>query len=168
MALQKWTPGKRHDSKIEHLGIAVTDLEEAIEIYKKIGLEFVGTEVVDEQKVANRVFLKVGESYFELLAATDPSSTIAKFIENGGRMHHIALAVDDVEAEIARLQAEGFEMIDKVPRKGAHGNLIVFIPVLPGEHCSRSVQRLWAKRKGAHCIVQSSSFHRFHPLIHCE
>lgn len=113
--------------KIEHLGIAVTDLDEAIEIYKKIGLEFVGTEVVDEQKVAT-AFFKVGESYFELLAATDPSSTIAKFIEkNGGRMHHIALAVDDVEAEIARLQTEGFEMIDKVPRRGAHGNMIAFL-----------------------------------------
>ncbi len=113
--------------KIEHLGIAVTDLEEAIEIYKKIGLEFVGTEVVDDQKVAT-AFFKVGESYFELLAATDPSSTIAKFIEkNGGRMHHIALAVDDVEAEIARLQGEGFQMIDTVPRKGAHGNMIAFL-----------------------------------------
>jgi methylmalonyl-CoA/ethylmalonyl-CoA epimerase len=113
--------------KIEHLGIAVTDLEEAIELYKKIGLEFVGTEVVDEQKVAT-AFFKVGESYFELLAATDPSSTIAKFIEkNGGRMHHIALAVDDVATEIARLQSEGFQMIDTVPRKGAHGNMIAFL-----------------------------------------
>ncbi len=113
--------------KIDHLGIAVTDLQEAIEIYKKIGLEFVGTEVVDEQKVET-AFFKVGESYFELLAATDPSSTIAKFIEkNGGRMHHIALAVDDVEAEIQRLLDEGFEMIDKVARKGAHNNMIAFM-----------------------------------------
>lgn len=113
--------------KIDHLGIAVTDLQEAIEIYKKIGLEFVGTEVVDEQKVET-AFFKVGESYFELLAATDPSSTIAKFIEkNGGKMHHIALAVDDVEAEIQRLLGEGFEMIDKVARKGAHNNLIAFM-----------------------------------------
>lgn len=113
--------------KIDHLGIAVTDLQEAIEIYKNIGLEFVGTEVVDEQKVET-AFFKVGESYFELLAATDPSSPIAKFIDkNGGRMHHIALAVDDVEVEIERLLGVGFDMIDKVPRRGAHGNLIAFM-----------------------------------------
>ncbi len=113
--------------KIDHLGIAVTDLQEAIEIYKNIGLEFVGTEVVDEQKVET-AFFRVGESYFELLAATDPSSPIAKFIEkNGGRMHHIALAVDDVEAEIERLLGLGFDMIDKSPRRGAHGNLIAFM-----------------------------------------
>ena len=113
--------------KIDHLGIAVTDLKEAIEIYKNIGLEFVGTEVVDEQKVET-AFFKVGESYFELLAATDPASPIAKFIEkNGGRMHHIALEVDDIEAEIERLIGLDFEMIDKVPRKGAHGNLIAFM-----------------------------------------
>ena len=113
--------------KIDHLGIAVTDLQESIDIYKKIGLEFVGTEVVDEQKVET-AFFKVGESYFELLAATDPSSPIAKFIEsNGGRMHHIALAVDNVEEEIERLQAEGFMMIDKTARKGAHNNMIAFM-----------------------------------------
>ena len=113
--------------KIDHLGIAVTDLNEAIDIYKKIGLEFVGTEVVDEQKVET-AFFKVGESYFELLAATDPASPIAKFIEkNGGRIHHIGLAVDFVEEEIQRLQAEGFEMIDKSAREGAHGNMIAFM-----------------------------------------
>ncbi len=113
--------------KIDHLGIAVTDLQEAIETYKKIGLEFVGTEVVDEQKVET-AFFKVGESYFELLAATDPSSPIAKFIEkNGGKMHHIALAVDDVQQEIERLSGEGFQMIDKSPRVGAHNNLIAFM-----------------------------------------
>jgi methylmalonyl-CoA/ethylmalonyl-CoA epimerase len=114
-------------NKIDHLGIAVTDLQESIDTYKKIGLEFVGTEVVDEQKVET-AFFKVGESYFELLAATDSSSPIAKFIEkNGGRMHHVALAVDDVEEEIARLQGEGFEMIDKTARNGAHNNLIAFL-----------------------------------------
>lgn len=113
--------------KIDHLGIAVTDLQESIEIYKNIGLEFVGTEVVDEQKVET-AFFKVGESYFELLAATDPSSPIAKFIDkNGGKMHHIALAVDDVEAEIERLSGLGFDMIDKTARRGAHGNLIAFM-----------------------------------------
>lgn len=83
--------------------------------------------MVDEQKVET-AFFRVGESYFELLAATDPSSPIAKFIEkNGGRMHHIALAVDDVEAEIERLLGLGFDMIDKSPRRGAHGNLIAFM-----------------------------------------
>jgi methylmalonyl-CoA/ethylmalonyl-CoA epimerase len=115
--------------KIDHLGIAVTDLDEAVEIYKAIGLEYVGREVVDDQKVAT-AFFKVGESCFELLAATDPASPIARFIErNGGRggMQHIALTVDDVEAEIARLKSLGFEMIDQVPRKGAHGNMIAFM-----------------------------------------
>lgn len=115
--------------KIDHLGIAVTDLEESIELYKKIGLDFVGKEVVDDQKVAT-AFFKVGESYFELLAATDPSSPIARFIErNGGKggIQHIALTVDDVESEIKRLEGEGFDMIDKAPRKGAHGNMIAFM-----------------------------------------
>ena len=115
--------------KIDHLGIAVTDLDAAIDLYQKLGLELVGKEVVDDQKVAT-AFFKVGESCFELLAATDPTSPIARFIEqNSGRggIQHIAMQVDDVDAEIERLTALGFQMIDQVARKGAHGNRIAFL-----------------------------------------
>jgi methylmalonyl-CoA/ethylmalonyl-CoA epimerase len=116
-------------NKIDHVGIAVSNLKEGIELYKKLGLEFVGTEVVEDQKVET-AFFKVGESYLELLAATDPTSPIARFIEkNNGRggTQHIALNVDDVDAEIKRLTDDGFQMIDKVSRKGAHGAQIAFL-----------------------------------------
>lgn len=115
--------------KIEHIGIAVTDLDAAIEMYKALGLELVGEETVEDQKVRT-AFFKIGESCFELLEATDPTSPIARYIEkNAGRggIQHIAMAVDDVDAEIERLKGEGFQMIDESARDGAHGNRIAFL-----------------------------------------
>ncbi len=115
--------------KIDHIGIAVTNLDEAVETYKKLGMELVGIEEVDDQKVRT-AFFRVGESYFELLEATDPRSAIARYIDkNSGRggIQHIAMQVDDVDAEIVRLKNEGFLLIDEQARDGAHGNRIAFL-----------------------------------------
>lgn len=116
-------------NKIDHIGIAVTNLDEAVETYKKLGMELVGMEEVDDQKVRT-AFFRVGESYFELLEATDPSSAIARYIDkNAGRggIQHIAMQVDDVDSEIERLKGEGFLLIDEQARDGAHGNRIAFL-----------------------------------------
>lgn len=115
--------------KIDHIGIAVTDLEAGINLYKDLGLELVGTERVDDQKVET-AFFRIGESCFELLAATEPDSPIGRFIEkNSGRggIQHIAMQVDDVDAEVIRLKELGYQMIDDEPRMGAHGNRIAFL-----------------------------------------
>lgn len=115
--------------KIDHIGIAVTDLEAGIKLYKDLGLELVGTERVDDQMVET-AFFRIGESYFELLAATDPASPIARFIEkNHGRggIQHIAMQVDDVDAELERLKGLGYQLIDEQARMGAHGNKIAFL-----------------------------------------
>jgi len=115
--------------KIDHIGIAVTDLEAGIKLYQDMGLELVGTERVDDQMVET-AFFKIGESYFELLAATDPASPIARYIDkNNGRggIQHIAMQVDDVDTELERLKGLGYELIDQKPRMGAHGNRIAFL-----------------------------------------
>lgn len=114
--------------KIDHLGIAVDNLEEAVHLYRDIlGLEFAGEEVVAEQKVKT-AFFPLGESSLELLEPTDPESPIAKFLaKRGPGIHHIALRVDDVVQSIAEMKAKGMRMIDEAPRSGAHGAKIAFI-----------------------------------------
>lgn len=114
--------------KIEHIGIAVNDLETANNNYEKLlGYEPYKQEVVDTEGVATS-FFKSGESKIELLAATSPTSPIAKFIEKRGEgIHHIAFAVKDIHAEVARLKAEGFKIINEEPRKGADNKLVVFV-----------------------------------------
>ena len=115
--------------KIDHIGIAVTDLQAGIKLYQDLGLELVGTERVDDQMVET-AFFKIGESYFELLAATDPASPIARFIDkNSGRggIQHIAMQVDDVDSELSRLKDLGYQLIDQQARMGAHGNRIAFL-----------------------------------------
>lgn len=114
--------------KIEHIGIAVNDLETANNTYEKLlGYEPYKQEVVDNEGVAAS-FFKSGESKIELLAATSPTSPIAKFIEKRGEgIHHIAFAVEDIHAEVARLKAEGFKIINEEPRKGADNKLVVFV-----------------------------------------
>ncbi len=115
-------------SKIDHIGIAVEDLKQAIEIYQnKLGMECAGTEEVAEQKV-KVAFFPAGESSIELLEPTSPDSPIAKFIDRkGAGVHHIALGVEDVAAAIEKLKSQGVEMIDHQPRSGAHGAQIAFI-----------------------------------------
>ncbi len=114
--------------KINHVGIAVTSLEEHIPFYRDIlKLEFCGIEEVAGQKVRVAMF-RVGEVKIELLEPSSEDSPIAKFIEKKGQgMHHIAYQTDDIEKEISDFTAEGIQMIDNEPRKGAHGSKIAFI-----------------------------------------
>jgi methylmalonyl-CoA/ethylmalonyl-CoA epimerase len=115
--------------KIDHLGIAVVDLEKSIELYQSMGFELEGRETVDDQKVET-AFFRIGESHIELLAATDPSSPIAKFIEkNGGKggIAHVAIRVTGIEEHLDRLKKAGFQLIDEFPKTGAHGAKVAFV-----------------------------------------
>lgn len=114
--------------KIDHIGIAVNNLEETLKFYTEVlGLECQGTEVVEEQKV-RVAFLPVGDTEVELLESTDPTGPIAKFIEkNGEGVQHIAFRVDDIEEAIAYMQEKGMKMIDEKPRYGAGGAKIAFV-----------------------------------------
>ena len=114
--------------KIEHIGIAVKNLKAANITYEKLlGYEPYKQEVVYTDGVTTSFFMS-GESKIELLAATNPDSPIARFIEKRGEgIHHIAFAVEDIYAEVARLKAEGFQIINEEPRKGADNKLVVFV-----------------------------------------
>ena len=114
--------------KINHIGIAVNSIEESTPLYRDVyGMLAEGVEVVEEQKV-RVAFFAVGESRIELLEPTSPDSPVAKFMEkNGPGVHHIAYEVDDVKAEIERLQQQGIRLIDEVPRCGAHHTQIAFL-----------------------------------------
>ena len=115
---------------VDHIGVAVNDLEETQNFWTAIGLPCTGQETVAEQKVTTTFKPTPNGSGIELLAATEPDSPIAKFIEkNGGRggIQHIALRVDDLPAAIADLQEKGIKMIDTKPRKGAGGADIAFV-----------------------------------------
>jgi methylmalonyl-CoA/ethylmalonyl-CoA epimerase len=116
-------------TKIDHIGIAVTNLDQSIEIYKALGFEYQGREVVADQNVET-AFFQIGESKIELLAAMDPDSPIAKFIKNNGGkggLAHIAIHVTDLESKLNDLKQKGFELIDALPRDGAHGSRIAFV-----------------------------------------
>ena len=116
---------------VDHIGVAVSSLSEANNFWTTaLGLECTGDEVVAEQKVKTSFNPTGNGSEIELLEATAPDSPIAQYIEkNGGRggIQHIALRVDDIEAEIADLQAKGIRMIDTKPRYGAGGASIAFV-----------------------------------------
>lgn len=113
--------------KIDHIGIAVKNLEESLKFYENVlGLKSAGTEVVEEQKV-RVAFLPTGDSEVELLEATSEDSPVAKFIEkNGEGIQHVAYRVDDVEEAIAKMKELGMRMIDEKPRYGAGGAKIAF------------------------------------------
>ncbi|MDX1586753.1 MAG: methylmalonyl-CoA epimerase [Balneolaceae bacterium] len=113
---------------IDHIGIAVKDLEEAISTYEKLlNTPCYKREVVEDQKVET-AFLQTGESKVELLGATDPSSIIATYIEKKGEgLHHVAFEVQDIEEEMDRLQSEGFRLLSMEPRPGADNKKIVFL-----------------------------------------
>lgn len=114
--------------KIEHLGIAVNNLKEANELYTKLlGVEPYKQESVEREGVTTS-FFKIGESKIELLEASNPESPIAKFLEKRGQgIHHIAYAVDDIKAEMKRLQDEGFVLLSDEPKPGADGKVVVFL-----------------------------------------
>ncbi len=115
-------------NKIEHLGIAVANIEESLKIYESLlGTNCYKTEAVESEGVKT-AFLQIGESKIELLEATNPESPIAKFLEKKGKgIHHIAFDVTNIEEEIKRLSEEGFELIHKSPKDGADNKLIAFL-----------------------------------------
>ena len=113
---------------IEHLGIAVKSLDEAIPFYENVfGLKCYAIEEVAEQKVKT-AFFKVGQTKIELLESTDPEGPVGKFIENRGEgVHHIAFAVNGLQESLNELDEKGIRLIDKQPRKGAEGLNIAFL-----------------------------------------
>lgn len=113
---------------IEHIGIAVSDLKEAIDYYEDVlGLECYAIEEVVDQKVKT-AFFRVGQTKIELLESTDPEGPIGKFIEKKGPgMHHIAFAMPDVGAALEQAKEKGVRLIDEKPRKGAEGLNIGFL-----------------------------------------
>ena len=114
--------------EVHHIGIAVHSIEDRRAFYEStLGGVFEGTEEVAEQRVVVG-FFRIGGSLVELLEPTSADSPIAKFLaERGEGLHHIAFAVDDIEARISELRESGLRMIDDVPRTGAHGMQIAFV-----------------------------------------
>ena len=115
--------------KVDHVGIAVNNLEETLKFYEEVlGSKCEGTEVVEEQKV-KVAFLPVGDTELELLESTTEDGPIAKFIaKNGGRggIQHVAVRVDNIENAIEEVKAKGYKMIDETPRYGAGNARIAF------------------------------------------
>ena len=114
--------------KIEHIGIAVKSLEVSIPVFEKIlNTPCYKTETVESEKVST-AFFQNGPNKIELLESTDPDGVIAKYIEKKGEgMHHIAFAVEDIEAEMERLKNQGFVLLNDKPKKGADNKLVCFL-----------------------------------------
>jgi len=117
----------RNKPAIDHLGIAVRSLDEALKFYRdQLGLEVGLRETVEQEKV-NVAMLPLGEPRIELLEATQPESVIAKFLEKRGEgLHHVALRVPDLKSSVERLKASGARLLNE-PRPGAGGHLYVFV-----------------------------------------
>jgi len=115
-------------SHIEHIGIAVNNLEEAIDYYENtLGLVCYAIEEVADQKVKT-AFFKIGQTKIELLESTDPEGPIGKFIEKRGQgIHHMAFATNNIEESLKEAEEKGVRLIDKTPRKGAEGLDIAFL-----------------------------------------
>jgi len=115
-------------SHIEHIGIAVKSLDEAIPYYENIlGLKCYAIEEVKDQKVKT-AFFKIGQTKLELLESTDPEGPVGKFIEKKGEgVHHIAFATNELQKALNEVEEKGIRLIDKVPRKGAEGLNIGFL-----------------------------------------
>ena len=114
--------------RLAHVGIAVKNLDQSSVVFSKLfGLAPGHTEEVPEQKV-KAVFFSTGESGIELLEPTSPESPIGKFLEKRGEgVHHLSFEVDEIETEMARLVAEGFQLVDQKPRMGAEGYRVAFL-----------------------------------------
>ena len=115
-------------NKIEHIGIAVKNMQDATILFEKLlGVPSYKEEAVESEGVLTS-FFQTGTNKIELLTATNQESPIAKFLEKKGEgIHHIAFDVEDIHAEIARLKNEGFVLINEVPKKGADNKLVVFL-----------------------------------------
>lgn len=114
--------------KIEHIGIAVSDLSKSNDLFSRLfGSAPYKTEIVESEGVSTS-FFQMGESKIELLEATNPDSPIAKFIDKRGEgIHHIAFEVEDIRTEMRRLQAEGFTLLSEEPKRGADNKLVCFL-----------------------------------------
>jgi methylmalonyl-CoA/ethylmalonyl-CoA epimerase len=115
-------------NKIEHIGIAVKNMDDANVLFEKLlGVPSYKEEEVESEGVLT-CFFQTGSNKIELLMATNPESPIAKFLEKKGEgIHHIAFDVEDIYSEIERLKSEGFVLINEVPKKGADNKLVVFL-----------------------------------------
>lgn len=115
-------------SKINHIGIAVTSIDEALKLYTEVlGLKLQDIEIVEEQKVKTAIIL-VGEAKIELLESTDPEGPIGKFLESRGEgIHHLAFEVDSVEDALAIVKDKGIALIDEKPRGGVENTKIAFL-----------------------------------------
>jgi len=115
-------------NKVDHIGIAVKSLEESVKLYTEIlGLPVKNIEIVAHQKVRTAI-IPVGESKIELLESTEPDGVISQFIEKKGEgLHHVALAVDNIDRELANLGQAGLPLIDKIPRRGVENTRTAFI-----------------------------------------
>lgn len=114
--------------KIEHVALAVADLEAAVKHYSEVwGLEVSHRERVEDQGV-EEAMLPLGESHLQLLGATGPDTTVGKFLASRGEgLHHIAYEVDDLEGALAELRAKGVRLIDEAPRRGGRGHMVAFV-----------------------------------------
>ena len=115
-------------TKLDHIGIAVKNMDEALAFYREtLGIDSVGTEVIEEQKV-KVAFLPLGDTELELLESTAPDGPVAKFIEKRGEgIQHIALRVESIEEALGELKEKGFKLIDQQPRYGAGNAKIAFL-----------------------------------------
>jgi methylmalonyl-CoA/ethylmalonyl-CoA epimerase len=112
--------------RIDHLGIAVPRLDDAIPVWEALGFRLEARHDVPTEKVRT-AFLPVGESHLELLEPTDPTSVIARFLETRKGIHHLCVEVDDIEAALAELKRRGVALLDDAPRPGAGGCRVAFI-----------------------------------------
>jgi len=115
-------------NKIEHIGIAVRNLTKSVPVYEKLlNCPCYKTEKVESERVTT-AFFSLGESKIELLEGLDPEGVISRYINSRGEgIHHIAFEVDDLEAEIKRLEAQGFEFVSNRPRPGADNKMVCFL-----------------------------------------
>ena len=115
-------------TKIDHIGIAVANLDEALKFYEEVlGIKCTGVEVVEEQKVKT-AFLPIGDTEVELLESTDKDGPIARFIEKRGEgIQHIAYRVENIQKALEEVKKKGIRLIDEKPRKGAGGAKIAFL-----------------------------------------
>jgi methylmalonyl-CoA epimerase len=115
-------------NRIDHIGIAVKSIEDALKLYTDaLGLEVKGIEIVEAQKVRTAI-IPVGESKIELIESTDPEGVIARYIEKRGEgLHHLALAVSDIEQALDDLQSKEVPLIDEKPRSGVEDSRIAFL-----------------------------------------
>lgn len=112
---------------LDHIGIAVRDLDGALRVYETLGLRAEGEETVEDQKVRT-AFLPVGDTHLELLASTSPDGPIGRFLERRGEgIHHLCFAVDDIRSALAACEKAGMTLIDREPRRGARGKWVAFL-----------------------------------------